>query len=48
MGRYQYVSAFLGTTYAQRWGEVGWVALAAAVMAVVAVAALRVISHQKR
>lgn len=48
VGRYQYVSAFLGTTYAQRWGEVGWVALAAAVMAVVAVAALRVISHQKR
>lgn len=46
--RYAFVRGYLGVSYGQRWGQVGWVAVAAAVMAVVAVLALRFVSHQRR
>lgn len=46
--RYAYVSRYLGSTYGKRWGELGWVALAAGVMAVLALFSLRFINHQKR
>ena len=48
ISRYQYVSNYLGSSYDNRWGELGWVALAAGVMVVLALVSLRLINHQKR
>lgn len=46
--RYAFVTSILGSTYGDRWGEIGWVAVAAGVMCVIAIVSLRFISHQKR
>jgi hypothetical protein len=46
--REAFVNGYLGSSYGDRWGELGWVALAAGVMVVLALASLRLINHQKR
>jgi hypothetical protein len=46
--RYAYVVGVLGSGHADRWGELGWVALSAGVLALVAVGALRCVNHERR
>jgi len=48
VGRYEYAAGFLQTSYQNRWAEIGWAALAVAVMLVIAALAIRFINHQKR
>ena len=46
--QYAFVSGFLGATWQQRWDNIGWAALAAGVMLLISVTALRFINHQRR
>lgn len=48
IGRYEYVSSFLGSTYQKRWGELGWAALAGLVVTVIALLAYRFVNWQKK
>ena len=46
--RYEFVSNFLGSTFQNRWNELGWAALAIAVMLAISILALRFVNHQTR
>jgi len=48
VGRYEYVSQYVGSSFQDRWAELGWAALSAGVLAVIAVASVRFVDHTRR